>query len=217
MSYFKIQVDIYFLSLIECKRHQLKTNSVVLATILKQLTHRINKHIRYILTIDKFSGFALNIFSTMASILNELTSSNSTCDEKKFHEIVFNFIERIEREITLYDDDGDSNISENDFRHIELQVQAKRVEYVLKQCIEKVRLVFILSHVIEHQIDQFELILTRDDTEHMENFVHKWFKSVLNSANPEFHAELKQCLTIADRIDLKRNIEKVSSISYLSN
>lgn len=122
---------------------------------------------------------------------------------------MYDFIERIGREISMYDD-GESSISASDFKHIELQIQAKRVEKVLQLCINQIRLIFVLSHLIEHQRDHFKLLFAREDAKLMEEFAQKWLQFMPDPSNPEFNAELNQCLIIMDGTDMKWKIQKVN-------
>lgn len=128
----------------------------------------------------------------------------SNCDENKFRNIVYDFIERIANEISLFaDDSNEFDLSASAFHHIELQIQAGRIEKALQLCIAKIRLVSIISQLIEYQCDHLKLLFQPHDVECIENFAEKWFESDLEPMNSDFIIDLNQCLDVADRTDAK--------------
>lgn len=134
--------------------------------------------------------------------------ANAHADDKKFREIVFDFIERIAREVSMYED-GESTISANDFKHIELQIQAQRVENVLKLCISKIQCIFLLSYLIEHQYDHLTLLFPRQDAQRIKTFAQKWLHSIPDSSDRRFNAELNDCLNAVDKADIQWKSQKV--------
>lgn len=138
----------------------------------------------------------------------------SNCDETKFRNIVYDFIERIANEVTLYDDNSEFNLSASAFRHIELQIQARRIEKALQLCITKIRLVFFVSQLIEYQRDHLKLFFQPLDAERIEKFAQKWFKPKLDHLNSDFNADLNHCLDVADRTDIKIKVQSVILFNF---
>lgn len=136
-------------------------------------------------------------------------SSDEEFDDRHFRQIVFDFIDRIGKEIVLYND-YESNLSANDFKHIELQVHAQRVQKVLKLCIEKIRLIFYVSHLIQHQSDHLMLLFSLDDAQFIENFGQKWFHSVIDSSDNKFISELSRCFDILKTYDTTEEWQNVN-------
>lgn len=122
-------------------------------------------------------------------------SSDFDNDDEKFCEVVFEFIERIGKEVTLYENYG-PKISENDFRHIEMQIQAERVEMILKLCIKKINLIIFLSTLIEHKRDYLKLLFMREHGQKIEQFAQKWFDQTVHGSKVEFNSDLNECLDI---------------------
>lgn len=158
--------------------------------------------------------------STCSSFIAEIPSMSkfdaniNDDNNEKFREIVYDFIERIAREVSVYED-SDFILSANNFRHIELQIQAKRVENILKLCISKIQQVFYLSYLIEHQCDHLTLFLARNDADHVARFAQKWLNSVSNPKSYEFNEELKNCLNIVNEAHSKWKSPKViNKINY---
>lgn len=148
------------------------------------------------------------------SIKIPLAIKISNCDENKFRNIVYNFIERIANEVSLYDDDDDNNdfnLSASAFRHIELQLQARRIEKALQLCITKIRLVFFVSQLIEHHSDHLKLYFQPLDVERLEKFAQRWFKSDVDSLNSDFNVDLNDCLDAANKTGFKVKIDSVIS------
>lgn len=134
--------------------------------------------------------------------------TNGHANDKKFREIVYDFIERIAREVSMYED-GESTINSDDFKHIELQIQARRVEKVLKLCISKVELIFLLSYLIEHQCDHLALLFERQDAQRIEAFAQKSLHSLPDPS------ELNDCLNAVDKADIQWKFQKVNGLSSL--
>lgn len=130
----------------------------------------------------------------------------STCDEKKFRKIVYEFIERIAHEVSMYNDDFEFNLSASAFRHIELRIQAERIEKVLQLCISKIHSVFFVSQLIEYQRDHLKLFFTAPDAEYIGKFAKKWLRSESDPSITDFNAELNQCLDAVDRTNIKTSI-----------
>lgn len=128
---------------------------------------------------------------------NNDDDSDAECDDLKFREVVFEFIERI----GTFDENYEPNISANDFRHIELQIQAKRVGKVLELCISKIRLVFYLSHLIEHQRDHLILYFSTDEARRIEVFSENWS----HGAGSVTSSDLNRCLDIVDRVQANKD------------
>lgn len=138
---------------------------------------------------------------------------SSNCNENKFRNIVYEFIERIAKEVSFYDNDSELNISASVFRHIESQIQAQRIKKVLQLCISKIRLVFFVSQLIEYQRDHLKLLFQPPDVECIENFAQKWIEMDFDhDSNGDFNADLNHCLDAADRTDNKIKIQSVSLV-----
>lgn len=135
-----------------------------------------------------------------------------TGDENNFQHIVFDFIERIAKEVSLFDQDSELNLSESAFRHIELQIQAQRIEKVLRLCISAIRSVFVVSQLIECQRDRLKLFFEPQDVECIGNLAQKWFGFEPNPLTTEFMAALNQCLDIAHRTNIASKIQLVISL-----
>lgn len=140
------------------------------------------------------------------------TSSNGrvdcNSDDTYFHQVVFEFIQRIGREVTFYED-YESNISANDFKRIELQIQAQRVEKILNLCIAKIPLIFSLFSLIE-QSDHLRLLFSRQDAQKIEQLTQKWSHSMPDTSNGEFIADLNLCLDIVGKHDSVKEWQKVN-------
>lgn len=128
---------------------------------------------------------------------------DTDCDDHNFKEVVFEFIERIGKEVFFYEN-YEPNIAANDFKHIELQIQAKRVAKVLELCVRKIGLVFILSPLIEHQNDHLILYFSNDNANVIKLFSEKWHHGTTdNVTNHEFDVDLNRCLDIIDGSQIK--------------
>lgn len=135
------------------------------------------------------------------------------CDENKFQKIVFEFIERIASELSLFAaDNNEFDLSANAFRQIELQIQARRIEKALQACIEKIRAIFFISQLIEYQCDHLKLYFQPKDVECIENFAKKWFESDFDAINSDFIVDLNKCLDVANQTDMKFKEKTVNSI-----
>lgn len=134
------------------------------------------------------------------------------CDTNNFQNIVFDFIERIAKEVAVFDCGNEFNLSESAFRHIELQIQAQRIEKVLQLCISKIRSVFVISQLVEDQRDHLKLFLEPSDVKRIENFAKKWFRELSESnqwTGVEFNIDLNQCLSTAEQTDIKFKMQLV--------
>lgn len=154
----------------------------------------------------------LNNMSLNQNISNEvpLAMDISNCDENKFRTIVYDFIERIAAEISLFDDDKDAfNLSASSFRHIELRIQARRIEKILQLCIAQIHLIFFVSQLIEHQCDHLTLFFQPLDAERIKKFAKKWFHSDLDPLNSAFNVDLSECLDAANRTNSKFKVNSV--------
>lgn len=149
---------------------------------------------------------------TSIEILSSVKSS--ICDDNKFRNIVYEFVERVAKEVSFYDDDSDLETSASAFRHIELQIQAQRIEKLMKDSISKIRLVFFVSQCIENQRDHLKLFFQPLDIERIENFVRKWIEPEQDPLNAEFNVDLNHCLDAAYRNDIKIKIQSVIFIQY---
>lgn len=195
---------------------------VVLTTYLVKFVFEINKmqhvhnyvlhlivteHDSLLLTLHLLNSMSLN-----QNVLNEvpLAMDISNCDENKFRTIVYDFIERIAAEISLFDDDTDAfNLSASAFRHIELRIQARRIEKTLQLCIAQIRLIFFVSQLIEHQCDHLTLLFQPLDAECIKKFAKKWSQSNLDPLNRDFNIDLNECLDAANRTDSKFKVNSV--------
>lgn len=140
----------------------------------------------------------------------------ANCDDSKFRNIVYDFIERIANEISLFAvDSNEFDLSASAFRHIELQIQARRIEKALQICIAKIRLVFIVSQLIEYQCDHLKLFFQPPDVECIENFAKKWFESDLDPRNSDFIVDLNECLEAADRTETNFKGSTVIPVNFL--
>lgn len=129
-------------------------------------------------------------------------------DDTYFQQVVFEFIQRIGREVALYED-YEPNISANDFKRIELQIQAQRVEKILDLCIAEIPLVFSLSSLIE-QPDHLKLLLSQRDAQKIEQLTQKWLYSIPDTSNSELNADLNLCLNIVGKNDAVKEWLKVN-------
>lgn len=164
-------------------------------------------------TILRHKSCSIMSFGAISTIDIPSTSQNdadSNCDNSKFREVVFNFIERIEKELSFYED-YEPKFSANDFKRIELQIQAQRIEKVLELCITKVQLAFHFSHLMQHQRDHFKLLFPRHNALALEQFSEKWFNSVLDLSSQEFTADLFKCLSIIESKETAKYTHKVRS------
>lgn len=140
---------------------------------------------------------------------NEILLAVKISIEDKFRNILYDFIERIANEVSLYDDNSEFNLSASAFSHIELQIQARRIEKALQLCITKIRLVFFVFQLIEYQRDHLKLFFQPPDAERIVKFAQKWFGPDSDRVNGDFNADLNQCLDAADRTDIKINVQSV--------
>lgn len=130
-------------------------------------------------------------------------------EDEKFREVVFEFIERIGKETSTYEC-YEPNINANDFKHIELQIQAKRVEKVLELCIDQIKLVFVLSFLIQHQSDYLILYMSSDNARLIEIFSNRWFNgTTVKVNNNEFETDLNRCLDIVKGCQMNKQKFKV--------
>lgn len=120
--------------------------------------------------------------------------------DNTFRLVVFEFIEQIDREVAFYED-YEPKISANDFRRIELQIQAQRVEKILKLCIAKIHRIFHLSNLIEQHCDHLKLIFTQHEAQQIEKFAQKWSNQTTDASNSEFIFDLNECLDIVAKQD----------------
>lgn len=147
------------------------------------------------------------------------TTSNSKLDDdtidddQQFREIVFEFIERIGKEVCFYEN-YDPSTSASDFKHIELQIQAQRVGKVLELCISKIKLVFDLSYLFEHQHSHLILYFHQNDAKAIELFFEKWVYGMADATSNEFKSDLNRCLDIIDRTRISKNNYPVITIVY---
>lgn len=139
----------------------------------------------------------------------QLIDTSLDCDQKMFCDIVFDFIERIVREASVYEDNSCS-FDANDFRHIEYQIQAKRIEKVLQLCISKIHQVFILSHLIVNQRDHLKLLFDRKDAQQIEKFAENCFDAAPDPTNHEFETQLNRCLDATERTNKEFKMRPVT-------
>lgn len=126
------------------------------------------------------------------------------CDDRHFRQVVFDIIERIGKEIVYKD--YESNISANDYKHIELKLHAQRVENVLEWCIEQIKLIFYLSHFIGYQSGHLMLFFANNDAKQIEKFAEKWANSTIDTSNDnEFISDLNRCLKMMKEYDATKN------------
>lgn len=145
---------------------------------------------------------------TSNSLIND-DDDHTDCEDEKFREVVFEFIERIGKETSTYEC-YEPNINANDFKHIELQIQAKRVEKVLELCINQIKLVFILSFLIEHQNDYLILYMSSDNARLIEIFSKRWFNGTTDEVHGnEFETDLNRCLDIVNECQINKQHFKV--------
>lgn len=158
----------------------------------------------------------VSIESTSNSLIDHHhdDDDDTDCDDQNFKEVVFEFIERIGKEVSFYEN-YEPNIAANDFKHIELQIQAKRVAKVLELCVRKIGLVFILSHFIKHQNDHLILYFSNDNANLIKLFSEKWHHGTTDNAMIyEFDMDLNRCLDIIDGSQIKT--EKFTVIDWNS-
>lgn len=124
-------------------------------------------------------------------------------DDEKFGEIVFEFIERIGKEAIFYDN-YEPNINANDFKHIEMQIQAQRIEKVLNLCIYKIERIFNLSELIEYYIDHLKLFFSREDAEKIEKFAGKWSDVTVDPTNSAFNSDMNECIQMLENMDINK-------------
>lgn len=153
-----------------------------------------------------FRLMALCPIATYDSSSNGRVECNS--NDAHFHQVVFEFIQRIGRNVTFYED-YESNISANDFKRIELEIQAQRVEKILDLCIAKIPLIFSLSNLIE-QSDCLKLLFAQQDAQKMEQLTLKWSHSMPDTSNCEFIGDLNSCLDIVGKNDAVKEWQKVN-------
>ncbi|XP_055311486.1 dynein regulatory complex protein 10-like [Sitodiplosis mosellana] len=145
--------------------------------------------------------------------INDSPSTNlidNDSDDSYFCQVVFELIERIGREVAFYED-YESNISAKDFKHIELQIQAQRIEKILDLCIAKIPLVFYISSLIEQPRDHhLKLLFSRRDAQQIEQFTQKWSNLTADASNIDFIADLNVCLDIVENNDAAKEWQKNS-------
>lgn len=156
------------------------------------------------------SIMSVSTVSTIGIPSTSQNNANSNCDNNKFREVVFDFIERIGKELPLYED-SEPKFGASEFKQIELQIQAQRIEKVLELCVAKIRLAFHLSHLMQHQSDHLKLLLARDSALAIEQFSEKWLNTVHDFSGQEFTADLYQCLSIIENKETTKDMHKVRS------
>lgn len=182
---------------------------------INKMEYEANYILLSIVTLHDSLLFTLLLSNNMSlsqSISNEfpLAVNISNCDENKFRNIVYEFIERIANEVSLFDDDNNEfNLSATAFRHIELQIQARRIEKILQLCITQIRLVFFISQLIKYQRDNLKLFFQSQDIDRIEKFAKKCFDSELDPLNMNFNVDLNECLDAANRTDIKIKVNYV--------
>lgn len=139
----------------------------------------------------------------MALCKIQLIDDDFDNDDEQFRGVVFEFIERIGREVSLYDD-YEPNINAINFKHIEMQIQAQRIQKVLDLCIDKIKRVFYLFDLIEHYNDEVKLLFSKEDAEKIEYFSRKWFEGTIDSSNTGFNSDLYQCIEILEKVDIDK-------------
>lgn len=135
-------------------------------------------------------------------------STSDLIETNSFHLVVFEFIERIGRDVSVYED-YESKFSAKDFQHIELQIQAQRIEKILNLCIEKIPLAFHLFYLIEQQRDHLNLLFAKQDAQKIQKFIQKWSQSKDAISNSQLLSDLNVCLDIVKKRDAIKNWEKV--------
>lgn len=134
--------------------------------------------------------------------------NNDSYNNDNFCSVVFEFIERIGREVAFYED-YESNISAKDFKHIELKIQAERIEKILELCISKIQLIFYLSNLIEEQRDHLKLLFSQHDAQRIEQFIQKWSNLMADTSNYDFISNLNTCLDIVEKSDAAKYWQEV--------
>lgn len=131
----------------------------------------------------------------LESMEDAKTSSN-------FNETVRELIERIELESLIYQDPT-QNINSDSLKHIDLELQAQRIQKVLEMCINEISMVFLLSYFVSNNVDTTFLPCKM---ENQIKFTQKWFHTSNSHLSNDFNKELNKCL---DNANEKEIVERV--------
>lgn len=128
----------------------------------------------------------------------------------KFRDFVFEFIQRLEAESSVYED-YECTVTSADFTRIELQLQTERIERILDLCIQRIQLVFHLSYLIDCRPDDLAILFAPTDSKQIERMSTEWEQfSPTNTMNSVFQSSLNNCLDIVEHNSIKWKKHKVT-------